>query len=180
MIIRVRFFDDSKKAFITEWTLCKADSFVTLSTLYDNIYSGDIPCGLKVEITYDREKLWVESTSTNSNQPLTEELFNTPLEFTIGDLEDNRKKVFVIFHVSERCDNSVTSGGLGTSAVEVVDSPPGENLRKNAFDILLNSTRELCVPNRKIGKKQDIIQYNKNIQFLEDDNYTVQRCDIKD
>ena len=91
MIIRVRFFDDSKKAFITEWTLCKADRFVTLSTLYDNIYSGDIPCGLKVEITYDREKVWVESTSTNSNQPLTEELFNTPLEFTIGDLEDNRK-----------------------------------------------------------------------------------------
>ena len=166
MIIRVRFFDDSKKTFITEWTLCKADSFVTLSTLYDNIYSGDIPCGLKVEITYDREKLWVESTSTNSNQPLTEELFNTPLEFTIGDLEDNRKKVFVIFHVSERCDNSVTSGGLGTSAVEVVDSPPGENLRKNAFDILLNSTRELCVPNRKIGKKQDTFSITKLYNFL--------------
>ena len=42
------------------------------------------------------DKLWVESTSMNSNFPVMNELAHTSLDFSIGDLEDNCKKIFII------------------------------------------------------------------------------------
>ena len=38
--MRVCFYDETKKTFINEWTLCKVENSVTLFSLYDKIYNG--------------------------------------------------------------------------------------------------------------------------------------------
>ena len=47
MIFRIRFYDDTKKIFATDWILCKTSNSVTLLMLYDKIYSGEIEFDLK-------------------------------------------------------------------------------------------------------------------------------------
>ena len=108
-------------------------------------------------------------------------MFLTPLNFSVEGLQDNRKMVFIIFHVTlyTSLHSSLTSGGSSGPVIEIPSNTETTPL-KCAFDMLLSASRKECVPDRKTEKKRDIAQYNTIIKFLEDNNYMVQRCDIND
>ena len=150
MSIRVRFYDETKTTSINEWTLCKVENSVTLFSLYDKICNGEIEFE-----TYDVDKMWAESSAINNNLPLENEMFRTPLNFSVEDLQDNRKKVFIIFHVTPYTSlySSLTPGGNSGLVIEI-PSNTETSAQKCAFDMLLSASRKECVPDRKTGKKR--------------------------
>ena len=200
VLFRVRFFDDVKNDFITEWTLCKKGPFRTLVQFYSDIQCGDVECGFSHDYacTYDVDKLWAEYAGSDNPQPVTrghgkEFCRVSSLDFTLGDLAEetsNRNKgfsyLFIIFHVKPYDSPSTQSVNPGTSSSSEGQSQTqslnndARSQTKNAFDVMRNACHELCVPDKKKGKNRNIGQYNKIIEFLETKSYKVQRSDIKD
>ena len=155
IILRIRFYDDTQKGFINEWTLCKADVGISLFTLYDKIYNGEITFDLKSSLeNYDVDKLWAESTSTNKNIPVLNQLVRTPLEFCISDVIEDHRKIFIIFHLSQYSPSTSGCPISELEEVESVDISSNDNdPQKSAFELLMSASRQPCVPPLKIGKK---------------------------
>ena len=72
VLFRLRFFDDLKSTFITEWTLCKGKPFQTLLEFYSDIQNGDVKCGYSYEnaCSYDVDELWAEYAGSSKPQPV--------------------------------------------------------------------------------------------------------------
>ena len=102
------------------------------------------------------------------------------LDYTVGDLQDNRKKIFVVFHVREyKKDPQVSVEDGSASTVQVEDSIPG--VEKCAFDILLSSRREFRVPDKKKRSKAGYYaNITKSSSSVKIKITKVQWCDIND
>ena len=127
MLFRVRFYDDKVKKYITDWALCKAEAFQSLLDIYNGIHSGNIECGFSDEckLKYDVDKLWLEYATTEKNVPVThgdgKELMKvSSMDITLGDLQENHTKVFIIFHVTEY----VKSREETSNSIEVREETP--------------------------------------------------------
>ena len=198
VLFRLRFFDDLKSTFITEWTLCKGKPFQTLLEFYSDIQNGDVKCGYSYEnaCSYDVDELWAEYAGSGKPQPVfigDEKEFCrvSSLDFTLGDLADDvssrKRGLFIIFHVKPHSSIESQSANPGPScSSSQVESQSDIVLAevlpktKNAFYVMKNSCNELCVPDKKKGKNKNVAQFNKIIDFLEKENYKVQRRDVRD
>ena len=59
------------------------ENSVTLFSLDGKIYNGEIEFGEIEFETYDVDKMWADSSAINNNLPLENEMFRTPLNFSV-------------------------------------------------------------------------------------------------
>ena len=170
MIVRIQFVEKEKGNVIHCYSLFCVQGTWTLRTLFHKIKTGEVTCGLGIDLTlYDDNVL--ASTFSCTKPPSTAELMPTPLEINLESLTCNRLPLYIGFECTLKLDDKIT---------DEADCAAMPCLQIDTITNVLMRKTDHYVALKPESKKNDIKQYNTLVSLSREKRFGVRGSYLDD